>query len=186
MELFELDANARVKDLSKGSGAKLSLLLAMAHDPEVLILDEPTSGLDPLVRDEFLEGVLAATAERGQTVLFSSHTLADVQRLADSVGLLHEGRLLLHSTVDDLLERTKRIRAVLTEPNATGDTPPGAIWQQVRGREWLVTVKDFSREQVEFIRSRPGVEQVDVIDMSLDDVFKDVVRGERETKGVTR
>ena len=82
LKLFDLDLRKRAKHLSKGQAAKLSLILAICHDPPVLILDEPTSGMDPLVREEFLEGVLDVTSERGQTVLFSSHTLSDVQRLA--------------------------------------------------------------------------------------------------------
>jgi ABC-2 type transport system ATP-binding protein len=180
LKMFELNPRTRAKHLSKGQGAKLSLLLAICHDPPVLILDEPTSGLDPLVREEFLEGVLAVTGERNQTVLFSSHTLADVQRLADSVGLLHEGRLLLHKPVDELLDKTKRIRAVLEDESAPRLAPPGHVWQQVRGREWLITVGDFAPEQVEFIRSRNRISHVDVQDMSLDDVFKDVVRGQKE------
>lgn len=71
--------------------AKLALLLAVVHEPEVLILDEPTSGLDPIIREEFLDGVLRTVCERQQTVLFSSHMLSDVQRLADTGGIIHEG-----------------------------------------------------------------------------------------------
>src|SRR5262245_3448109 len=78
LDLFALDPAKKVKHLSKGMAAKLSLLLALAHEPEVLILDEPMSGLDPLVREEFLDGVLRAVCERRRTVLFSSHTLDDV------------------------------------------------------------------------------------------------------------
>jgi ABC-2 type transport system ATP-binding protein len=178
--MFDLDRSKRIKHLSKGQGAKLSLLLALCHDPEVLILDEPTSGFDPLVREEFLEGVLAVTSLRKQTVFFSSHTLADVQRLADSVAILHEGNLVLHSPVDVLLEHTKRIRAVLEDESAARETPPGLVFQQVRGREWTLTVQDFAPQQVEFIRSRNRVLQVDVLDVSLDDVFKDVIRGKQE------
>src|SRR4051794_11673214 len=150
--MFQLDPRKRAKHLSKGQAAKLSLLLAICHEPPVLILDEPTSGLDPLVREEFLEGVLAVTSQQRQTVLFSSHTLADVQRLADSVAVLHEGRLLLHKSVDELLDRTKRIRAVLDDERQPHQPPPGHIYQRVTGREWLITVGDFSSEQVEFIR----------------------------------
>jgi ABC-2 type transport system ATP-binding protein len=181
MKMFDLDRNKQAKHLSKGQAAKLSLLLALCHDPEVLILDEPTSGFDPLVREEFLEGVLAVTSERQQTVLFSSHTLSDVQRLADSVAIMHEGKLLLHSPVDALLEKTKRIRAVLDDESASRQTPPGMIFQQLRGREWTITVQNFTSEQVEFIRSRNHVSQVDVLDLNLDDVFKDFVRGKKET-----
>jgi ABC-2 type transport system ATP-binding protein len=179
MKMFDLDRSQRAKNLSKGQGAKLSLLLALSHDPEVLILDEPTSGFDPLVREEFLQGVLAATSERRQTVLFSSHTLADVERLADSVAILHEGRLVLHSPVDSLLDCTKRIRAVLEDVSSARQTPPGMVFQQVSGREWTITVEKFSRDQVEFIRSHNRVLQIEVLDVSLDDVFKDIIRGTR-------
>jgi ABC-2 type transport system ATP-binding protein len=179
VKLFDLDLSKRAKNLSKGQAAKLSLLLALCHEPKVLILDEPTSGFDPLVREEFLEGVLAVTSERQQTVLFSSHTLADVERLADSVAILHEGRLVLHSPVDSLLDHTKRIRAVLEDESSTRQTPPGLLFQTVRGREWTLTVEKFSPDQVEFVRSHNRVSQVEVLDVSLDDVFKDVIRGKK-------
>ena len=86
----------KVKHLSKGMLVKLSLLLAVSHEPELLVLDEPMAGLDPVAREEFLDGVLRTICERGQTVLFSTHSLDDVQRLADTVGILYEGRLLVH------------------------------------------------------------------------------------------
>jgi ABC-2 type transport system ATP-binding protein len=179
VKMFDLDRNQRAKNLSKGQAAKLSLLLALSHDPEVLILDEPTSGFDPIVREEFLEGVLAVTSERKQTVLFSSHTLSDVERIADSVAILHEGRLILHSPVDSLLDRTKRIRAVLEDDAGPRETPPGLLFQQLRGREWTLTVEKFSADQVEFVRSHNRVSQIEVLDISLDDVFKDVIRGKK-------
>jgi ABC-2 type transport system ATP-binding protein len=179
LDLFELHDDAKVKHLSKGTAAKLSLLLAICHEPEVLILDEPTSGMDPLVREEFLGGVLRVTTDREQTVLFSSHTLSDVQRLADEVALMHEGRLLLHGRLDTLLESTKRIRAVLAEPLAPREAPAGVIWQQLAGREWTLTLSEFAPEQVEFLRQKNRIEHLDVFDLSLDDFFKDFVRGRK-------
>ena len=180
VKMFELDPKKCAKHLSKGQAAKLSLLLAICHDPPVLVLDEPTSGLDPLVREEFLEGVLSVTGQREQTVLFSSHTLADVQRLADSIGLMHEGKLLIHAPVDELLDRTKRICAVLEEENGKREAPPGMVFQRVQGREWTITVENFRTEQVDFVRARNRISHLDVQDMSLDDVFKDFVRGKKE------
>jgi ABC-2 type transport system ATP-binding protein len=184
VKMFDLDPRQRVKHLSKGMGAKLSLLLALGHDPEILILDEPMSGLDPLVREEFLEGLVAAVAEREQTVFFSSHTLADVQRLADSVGLMHEGKLLLHSPIYELLEKTKRVRAVLRDVGAIAAAPPGVLYQKTEGREWMLTLSDFSPGQLEFLRGENAIERLDVLDMSLDDVFKDYVRGLRKKEAV--
>ena len=180
LKIFELPPDRRAKHLSKGQAAKLSLLLAICHEPSVLILDEPTSGLDPVAREEFLEGVLAATADRGQTVLFSSHALADVQRLADSVALLHRGKLLLHQSVDGLLDSTKRIRAVLDDPAVSRQTPPGLVFEHLIGREWTITIRDYSPDRLAFVKEKNPVSHLEVQDMSLDDVFKDVVRGQKE------
>ncbi len=179
MKMFELDEKKRVKELSKGMVAKLSLIVAIAHEPELLILDEPTSGLDPLVREEFLDGVLRTICERQKTVLFSSHTLSDVQRLADRVGIIHEGRLLTDCPTDELLTGTKRIRAVLRDGCAPGEPPEGTVWQRLDRREWLLTVRGFTPAVVERLRAENPVEHVEVIDIGLEDVFKDFIRGRR-------
>ncbi len=181
LDLFALEVNKKVKHLSKGTAAKLALLLAIAHEPELLVLDEPTSGLDPIVREEFLDGVLRLLCERRCTVLFSSHTLADVQRLADTVGILYEGRLLVHRGVDELLASTKRIRAVLRDGCLPRWEPDGTVWQRVQRREWLLTVRDFSSETIAHLRAENPLEQVEVLDLSLEELFKDYVRGRRKT-----
>jgi ABC-2 type transport system ATP-binding protein len=179
LDLFELDPNKKVKHLSKGMLVKLSLVLAISHDPEVLLLDEPMSGLDPLAREEFLDGVLRTICERGQTVVFSTHSLDDVQRLADTVGILYGGRLLVHRNIDDLLATTKRIRATLTNGHPPDWLPEKIIWQRVQGREWLVTVSDFTLETAQQMRAQEGVGHIEVIDLSLEDLFKDFIRGQR-------
>ena len=96
----------------------------------------------------FLDGVLRTICDRGQTVLISSHMLDDVRRLADTVGILHEGQLLLHGNLDALLTSTKRICATLRDGCRPEQSPEGTIWQRVQGREWTVTVRDFSPEKV--------------------------------------
>jgi ABC-2 type transport system ATP-binding protein len=179
LDLFDLDLRKKVKHLSKGMLGKLSLLLAVAHDPEVLVLDEPMLGLDPVAREEFLDGVLRAICERGRAVLFSTHTLDDVQRLADTVGILYGGRLLVHRNIDELLTTTKRIRATLRDGSRPERPPSDTIWQRVDGREWLVTVADFSPEKVERIRAENAVDHVEVVDLGLEDLFKDFIRGKR-------
>ena len=179
LELFGLDERKKVKHLSKGMLVKLSLVLAVSHEPEVLVLDEPMAGLDPLAREEFLDGVLRTICERGRTVLFSTHSLDDVQRLADTVGILYGGRLLVHRKIEELLATTKRIRATLTGDRLPEQLPANTIWQQVQGREWSVTVADFTPETVQQIRAEEGVEHVEVIDLGLEELFKDFVRGQR-------
>jgi len=179
LDRFELDGSKKVKQLSKGMLVKLSLVLAVSHEPEVLVLDEPMAGLDPLAREEFLDGVLRTICERGQTVLFSTHSLDDVQRLADTVGILHGGRLLVHRKIEELLATTKRLRATLTNGRLPDRLPPNVIWQRVEGREWLVTVGEFTGETAERLRAEEGVGHVEVIDLGLEDLFKDFIRGQR-------
>jgi len=176
LDRFELDPNKKVKQLSKGMLVKLSLVLAVSHEPEVLLLDEPMAGLDPLAREEFLDGVLRTICERGQTVIFSTHSLDDVQRLADTVGILYDGRLLVHRNIEELLVMTKRIRATLTGGHPPDCLPENIIWQRVQGREWLVAVGDFTVEKVQQIRAQEGVDRVEVIDLGLEDLFKDFIR----------
>jgi ABC-2 type transport system ATP-binding protein len=179
LDLFALDPAKKVKHLSKGMAAKLSLLLALAHDPEVLILDEPTSGLDPLVREEFLDGVLGAICKRRRTVLISSHALEDVRRLADTVGLLYEGRLLLQRGVEELLSSTRRIRAVLRDGCLPRHEPAGTVWQHVERREWLLTVSDFTPDLLQSLRAENDLENIEVTGLNLEELFKDIVKGRR-------
>jgi len=177
-DLFALDRRKRVKQLSKGMLVKLSLLLAVSHRPELLILDEPTSGLDPIVHEDFLEAVLKAIASRQVTVLFSSHNLDDIRRLADSVGIMREGRLVVQRNIDELLASTKRVRAVLADGRLPTWVPEGTIWQRVERREWLLTIDGFHPTLLERIRSENEVETVEVGDLALSELFRDYILGE--------
>ncbi len=98
---FDLPLDRRVNELSKGNRQKVGIVLAFMHEPELLILDEPTSGLDPLMKDEF-EHLLRETTATGRTVFLSSHELDEVQRVADRVGIIKDGRLVRTDTVDGL------------------------------------------------------------------------------------
>jgi ABC-2 type transport system ATP-binding protein len=93
------------RELSKGNRQKIGLVLAFMHRPELLVLDEPTSGLDPLMRSEFAQLARKVTAE-GKTVFWSSHELDEVQRLADRVAIIRQGRLLTTETVEHLRAAT--------------------------------------------------------------------------------
>ena len=99
---FALDGNARIKTLSKGNKARVGLLAALAYRPELLVLDEPSSGLDPVVRRDILEAVIRTIADEGRTVLFSSHLLEEVERVADHVTMIANGRIALSDTLDTI------------------------------------------------------------------------------------
>ncbi len=178
LDLFALDVRKRVKQLSKGMLVKLGLLLAVSHRPELLILDEPTSGLDPIVHDDFLEALLHSICGRGTTVLYSSHNLEDIRRLADSVCILRAGKILVHSGVDELLASVKRIRVVLIDGQLPHWVPEGTLAQRIQNREWLLTVGHFNTAVAERLKAENPVESLSVFDLSLGELFKDYILGE--------
>lgn len=101
---FETPMKTPFKQLSQGNRMKVSLALALAHRPELLILDEPTSGLDPLARREFLDLLLEVVQDEGRAVFFSTHITSDLDRVADHVAFLKEGQLALAGAKEELLE----------------------------------------------------------------------------------
>jgi len=101
---FRLSPREKIGKLSKGQARQVALLCAIAHRPELLILDEPAGGLDPVSRREFLETSIRLLNETGSTILFSSHYMGDVERMAGRVVLIHEGHLLLDRPLDALRE----------------------------------------------------------------------------------
>lgn len=145
---FDLDGNQKIRGLSKGMRAKVSLSLAMAHRPRLLILDEPTSGLDPLVRREFLESMIDVSAE-GRTVLLSSHQVSEVERVADMVAILLNGKIVCVERLDDLKRSTSEV--VLTLPAADTNPPsiPGDVLAHVSfGHEHVWMVRDLDVDQL--------------------------------------
>ena len=121
-ERFDLDPDRRIDELSTGNRRKVGIVVAFAHDPELLVLDEPTSGLDPIMQEEFHDLVRERNA-MGTTVFLSSHVLAEVQEMADRVGLIGDGRLLDVRTVAELLGHGRQHLVVeLPEP-----PPPDAF-----------------------------------------------------------
>ena len=104
-ERFELSPKSKIKTLSKGQARQVALLCAIAHRPELLLLDEPAGGLDPATRRDFLETSIQLLNESGSTILFSSHYMGDVERMAGRVVMIHDGRVLINSPLDDLREK---------------------------------------------------------------------------------
>lgn len=106
---FELPRDQKIKRLSRGQKMKTSLVSSLAYRPEVLILDEPFSGLDPVVREDFIDGVLELTASGDWTIFVSSHDIDDVERLADRAMVLNEGKIALDESADALRERFRQV-----------------------------------------------------------------------------
>ena len=117
-ERFELDLDRPIGDLSRGNRQKVAVVQAFMHSPQLLVLDEPTSGLDPLMQREFYRLLAEAKAE-GRTVFLSSHVLSEVERIADRVGIVREGRLVVVEGLEAL--KAKALRRL--ELHFTGPVP---------------------------------------------------------------
>jgi len=138
-----LDPSRPFGTLSKGNRQKVGIVQALQHDPDVLILDEPTTGLDPLVQREFL-ALVRESAAGGAAVLFCSHVLPEVERIADRVAIIRGGKLVTESTVDDLLDRARRrLELRFAEPVPAGlfDLVPGVVDVDLDGRTATITIE---------------------------------------------
>ena len=139
-ERLGADMNRPMRRLSRGNKQKIGLVQAMFHKPPLLILDEPTGGLDPLVQEEFLE-IIGEVKEEGRTVFFSSHTLGEVERVCDRVGIIREGQLTAVENTDDVINKSFR------HVNLTFAEELGA--EDVERFENLEGVDGFSRDGAE-------------------------------------
>jgi ABC-2 type transport system ATP-binding protein len=145
VDRLALPGDRRVDALSRGSRAQLALAVAVAARPDALILDDPAAGLDAVVRRELLETLIDAIGEQGCAVLLCSHALPDVERVADRIGLLSGGRLLVDATVDDLKRRVERRRARTAA--AVAPQVPGLLAARPVGQGFELTLLDHDRER---------------------------------------
>lgn len=184
IEHYEVPVSRKLKHLSKGQRAKVALALALAHDPELLILDEPTSGLDPLVRREFLESMLDRVAT-GRTVLLSSHQISEVERVADEVAILHQGKFRVSGPLEELRESISEVTISLNDPLAAIaqlEAPAEVLYERSEGRQCRLVVRGFTNEMREMLEKSTAVVSVRVHNASLDEIFVACTRGGENAK----
>ena len=105
VKLLKLDESKKVEDLSLGNSKKLGIILALMHEPKILILDEPTSGLDPIMQNVFYE-LLLEEKKKGTTILYSTHILSEVSKICDRIGIIKEGKIIKEDTVENILKNS--------------------------------------------------------------------------------
>ena len=162
LDRFGLSGKKTIKALSRGMRMKLSLAAALAHRPRLLVLDEATAGLDPVVRDEILDEFLAFVCDEEHAVLISSHITSDLEKVADYIAYLHQGKLLLFEEKDSLLERYGR----LVCGAADLERVDGALLAGVRRGQF--SCEALVRDRESFSRSYPRLQ---VERVSLDDIM---------------
>lgn len=177
-EKLDLPDEKKVGAMSRGMQTKLALLLAMAFKPEVMILDEPTTGLDVVVRRDFLEGVIELMHEEGRTIFFSTHLVHEVERVADWVGVIDNGRLIWCTPVEELKSSVKQIVMTFDSLPESFSTIPGVLKVESMARQSAVTVRDYSESTFAAAMSL-GPKHIQVDDLGLEDIFVRLV-GNRE------
>jgi ABC-2 type transport system ATP-binding protein len=179
LQQFDLPLDRKLRHLSRGMKVKAALLTSLAYKPELLVLDEPFSGLDPLVRDEFIRGVLELTEESNWTVFVSSHDIDEVERLADWVGIINEGELKLSESTASLQGRFRQVEITTAEAAPLPRTLP-EHWlvpeQTAATARWVESRYDEAATAAAIGQHFPGARVDRLAPMSLREIFLALAR----------
>ena len=188
-ELLSLPLDRKIARLSTGMKVKAALLLALAYRPRLLVLDEPFSGLDPLVRDELIQSLLEVLGQEDWTMFISSHDMAEVEFLADWVGILDQGRLCLSEPLEALRARFRRIDII--QPEGSAPVVPGTsegLLLETAGAaaKWVDSHFVSNEVTAQQVRERfPAGTAFTITPMSLRDIFVAVTRALRQNPQTT-
>ena len=170
---FDLEPDVHVRKMSRGMRQKLGLILALVHEPELLVLDEPTSALDPLMQ-QLLYEILRERVAAGSTVFFSSHALHEVEELCDRVAVLRQGKLVADETLEGLRARAGRVVTLCwkDEQAAKATAPPEFLRVVARkGRRWRGALNGPVMELVRWAAGQP-LEDLSIGQPDLESLFQ--------------
>lgn len=170
LQRFQLPADKEIKNFSKGMKTKLCIAAALSHDPKLLILDEATSGLDPIVRDDILDIFLDFVQDENHSILMSSHISSDLEKIADYITFIHQGKVLFCKSKDELRYHYGIIRCK-TEVFHTID-PSEILACRKEDYQWNVLTDDKEK-------ARRKYKNAVIDDASIDDILLLYVKGEQ-------
>ncbi len=176
LKMFDLPPKKRIPDLSKGMCSKLMLLLAISRGAELLILDEPMEGLDPAATEDVLRELVAIAASSGTTMFFSSHQLSEVELIADHIGIIDQGKMIVTGSLDDMKAQYQRLQVVFSNavelPSRWAD---GVESVRQEGRVVSILASRNVEAIVAQARSLPGT-AVERFPVTLKEIFLEHVR----------
>ncbi len=175
-ERWRLPLEERTGVLSVGQLQSLGIVLALGHEPSLLILDEPVASLDPLARRAFLRTLLDILESEDRTVIFSTHITSDLERVASQVAILREGQITYHGGLDQLKDQVKRLRITAKAPLPPAFAVPGALRTRIDGATATAAVSAFDPAVVDNLRHTWDVD-VDVTDLNLEEIFVELHGG---------
>lgn len=173
LDKFEISADKKVKELSKGMKTKLSIAVALSHDSRLLILDEATSGLDPVIRDEILDIFREFIEDEEHTVFISSHITSDIEKAADYVMMIHKGELLFQKSKDELLYHYGIVRGTKEQIDLIPENLIAGKEENEFGCSALITDKEkllsstFMKEAESNGENKPVVDRAGIEDILL-------------------
>jgi ABC-2 type transport system ATP-binding protein len=169
-EEWGVNVNARIKSMSVGERQKLSILLAFGHKPDLLILDEPVASLDPIARRQFLEQLLTISTDGQRAIVFSSHIVSDIERLANRIWILKDGKLDWQGDLDSLKESIVRLHIRGTGAELPQFRIPGVLNVRRDGAFATAVVRDWTAEAQEALEKSASV-QVELETLGLEEIF---------------
>lgn len=170
IEDFKIPADQKIRHYSRGMTMKLAIAAALSHHPQLLILDEATSGLDPIVRDEMLDVFLDFVQEEDHSILLSSHITSDLEKVADYITFIHNGRLIATVSRNDLVYHYAVMRC--RESQFLALDPADMLAYRKRDHQIDVLVSDVKSIQRKY-------KNVVIDHVSVDEIFLMFVKGER-------
>jgi ABC-2 type transport system ATP-binding protein len=176
LEMFDLPPKGKIPDLSKGMRSKLMLLLAISRGADLLILDEPTDGLDPAATEDVLRELVAISASSGTTMFFSSHQLNEVELIADHIGIIDHGKMIVTGSLDDMKLRYQRLQIVFADStNIPTRWSDGAASVRQEGRTVSILASHNVDAIVAHAQSIPGT-VVERFPVTLKEIFLEHTR----------
>lgn len=172
---WDIPLERPVQAMSGGQRQKISTLLALGHVPDLLVLDEPASSLDPIARRQFLQQLLDIAQAPSRTVLFSTHIVADLERVANKVWIVREGAIAWQGDLDALKESVVRLRLLCHRPLPSSLAIDGVLSQRIDGARADIVVGDWSESRHQELARQLNAE-IAVENLSLEDIFLELHR----------
>lgn len=169
-EEWQIDTSEKYGILSEGQAQKVAIILALGHEPELLILDEPVASLDPAARRQFLKTILQVVSERECTVFFSTHITSDVERVADHVAVLKNGGIDFTGELDQLKDEVKRLKIITGSPLPDDFSCDGCLHYESSANQAIISVRGFNERLKADLESTLGA-RVEVEDLNLEEIF---------------
>jgi ABC-2 type transport system ATP-binding protein len=182
LDYFELSKKQKIKTLSSGQRAQVSLAITLAPNPELLIMDDPTLGLDTVIRRQFMEGMIQLIARQGRTILFSSHILSDVERVAERIAVIDKGVLRADCKLEEFRAAVRKVRFSFTEAVPSEVDIAGLLHKRESEKEVELTLIGTTDEEVDAWAKNVRATYHKQIDMNLEDQFIEFTAPDKEKK----